>query len=94
MSDSKSGGRGAGARGASVVCAGAASHAHELTPSHNPLPRATPRSLTLFFLALRSYVIPTPVIAHFLDDFRRNDTFTGFPALGIQWQRMESEALR
>ena len=40
------------------------------------------------------YVIPTPVINHFLDDFQRNGAFTGFPALGIQWQRMESEALR
>jgi len=40
------------------------------------------------------WVIPTPVILHFLDDFRRNGTFTGFPALGIQWQRMESSALR
>jgi S1-C subfamily serine protease len=40
------------------------------------------------------YVIPTPVIHHFLDDFQRNGAFTGFPALGIQWQRMESEALR
>ena len=40
------------------------------------------------------YVIPTPVIDHFLTDFRRNGAFTGFPALGIQWQRMESGALR
>ncbi|GAB4817615.1 hypothetical protein N2152v2_004661 [Parachlorella kessleri] len=40
------------------------------------------------------YVIPTPVIDHFLDDFKRNGTFTAFPALGIQWQRMESAALR
>lgn len=40
------------------------------------------------------YVIPTPVINHFLDDYERNGTFTGFPALGVQWQRMESAALR
>jgi hypothetical protein len=40
------------------------------------------------------YVIPTPVINHFLDDYQRNGTFTGFPALGVQWQRMESAALR
>ena len=40
------------------------------------------------------YVIPTPVIHHFIDDFQKNGAFTGFPALGIQWQRMESEALR
>ncbi|GAQ91114.1 HrtA/DegP protease [Klebsormidium nitens] len=40
------------------------------------------------------YVIPTPVINHFLTDFERNGQYTGFPALGIAWQRMESPALR
>lgn len=40
------------------------------------------------------YVIPTPVIEHFLVDYKRNGTFTGFPSIGIQWQRMESNALR
>ncbi|PSC72432.1 Protease Do-like 9 isoform B [Micractinium conductrix] len=40
------------------------------------------------------YVIPTPVIDHFLIDYKRNGDFTGFPALGVQWQRMESGALR
>lgn len=40
------------------------------------------------------YVIPTPVVHHFLSDYLDNGTFTGFPGLGIQWQRMESEALR
>ncbi len=40
------------------------------------------------------YVIPTPVVTHFLDDYTRTGTFSGFPALGVQWQRMESDALR
>lgn len=40
------------------------------------------------------YVIPTPVIQHFLTDFRRNGRFTGFPVMGMKWQRMESHALR
>eukprot|EP00271_Cylindrocystis_brebissonii_P001037 TRINITY_DN11285_c1_g2_i3.p1 TRINITY_DN11285_c1_g2~~TRINITY_DN11285_c1_g2_i3.p1 ORF type:complete len:771 (+),score=157.38 TRINITY_DN11285_c1_g2_i3:347-2314(+) len=40
------------------------------------------------------YIIPTPVVAHFLNDYSRNGRYTGFPALGIQWQRMESPALR
>jgi S1-C subfamily serine protease len=40
------------------------------------------------------YVIPTPVVHHFLNDFINNGHFTGFPSLGIQWQRMESAALR
>lgn len=40
------------------------------------------------------YVIPTTVVSHFLTDYVRNGSFTGFPALGVQWQRMESETLR
>eukprot|EP00879_Flechtneria_rotunda_P023146 GHRR01024471.1.p1 GENE.GHRR01024471.1~~GHRR01024471.1.p1 ORF type:complete len:335 (+),score=96.35 GHRR01024471.1:535-1539(+) len=40
------------------------------------------------------YVIPTPIVHHFLQDYMTNGRFTGFPSLGIQWQRMESEALR
>ncbi len=40
------------------------------------------------------YVIPTPVIDHFLTDYQRNGRFTGFPSLGIRWQRMESDPLR
>jgi len=40
------------------------------------------------------YVIPTTVVSHFLTDYIRNGAFTGFPALGVQWQRMESETLR
>ena len=40
------------------------------------------------------YVVPTPVIQHFLLDYKRNKTFTGFPSLGIQWQKLESTDLR
>ncbi|KAL4438245.1 hypothetical protein ABPG77_010606 [Micractinium sp. CCAP 211/92] len=40
------------------------------------------------------YVVPTPVIAHFLDDIRDNGTFTGFPSLGVQTQRMEADVLQ
>jgi len=40
------------------------------------------------------YVIPTPVVEHFLVDYERNGKFTGFPMLGISWQTMESPALR
>lgn len=39
-------------------------------------------------------MIPTPIVHHFLADFARSGGFTGFPALGVQWQRMESDALR
>lgn len=40
------------------------------------------------------YVVPTPVIDHFLSDYKRNSKFTGFPSLGIQWQNLESKDLR
>ena len=40
------------------------------------------------------YIIPTPVVNHFLNDYLKNTTFTGFPALGIQWQKLEAVALR
>eukprot|EP00951_Prasinocladus_malaysianus_P049290 scaffold668089_cov69-Prasinocladus_malaysianus.AAC.1 len=40
------------------------------------------------------YVIPTPVIRHFIADFERNGVYTGFPSLGVEWQRMENPHLR
>lgn len=40
------------------------------------------------------YVIPTPVIFHFLGDYKRNNKYTGFPAIGISWQKMENPAMR
>ncbi|GMH32328.1 hypothetical protein BSKO_00162 [Bryopsis sp. KO-2023] len=40
------------------------------------------------------YMIPTPVIRHFLQDYHMNKMFTGFPNLGVSWQRMEAPDLR
>ncbi|GAQ86753.1 HrtA/DegP protease [Klebsormidium nitens] len=40
------------------------------------------------------YVIPTPVINHFITDFERTGGYTGFPILGIEWQKMENPQLR
>ena len=40
------------------------------------------------------FVIPTPVIAHFLADYARNGAFTGFPSVGFEWQPLEAPALR
>ncbi|XP_050223550.1 protease Do-like 9 [Mercurialis annua] len=40
------------------------------------------------------YVIPTPVISHFIKDFEKNGAYTGFPLLGIKWQKMENPDLR
>ncbi|KAK3232863.1 protease Do-like, partial [Cymbomonas tetramitiformis] len=40
------------------------------------------------------YIIPTPVIKHFITDFERNGHYTGFPALGIEWQKLENPTLR
>lgn len=41
-----------------------------------------------------SYVIPTPVITHFITDYERNGLYTGFPTLGVEWQKMESAVCR
>ncbi|XP_021733670.1 protease Do-like 9 [Chenopodium quinoa] len=40
------------------------------------------------------YVIPTPVITHFIQDYEKNGAYTGFPILGVEWQKMENPDLR
>ncbi|CAL5037730.1 unnamed protein product [Urochloa decumbens] len=40
------------------------------------------------------YVIPTPVINHFIEDYQKSGEYTGFPILGIEWQKMENPDLR
>ncbi|KFK33145.1 hypothetical protein AALP_AA6G336800 [Arabis alpina] len=40
------------------------------------------------------YVIPTPVIVHFIQDYEKHDKYTGFPVIGIEWQKMENPDLR
>ncbi|KAK9829857.1 hypothetical protein WJX72_008281 [[Myrmecia] bisecta] len=40
------------------------------------------------------YVIPPPVIEHFIHDYERNGHYTAFPMLGIEWQKMESPFMR
>ncbi|XP_020252340.1 protease Do-like 9 [Asparagus officinalis] len=40
------------------------------------------------------YVIPTPVITHFIHDYEKSGEYTGFPILGIEWQKMENPDLR
>ena len=40
------------------------------------------------------YIIPNPVIDHFLTDFQRNGCFTAFPSLGIEWQKLENPGMR
>ncbi|KAI3784754.1 hypothetical protein L1987_43859 [Smallanthus sonchifolius] len=40
------------------------------------------------------YVIPTPVITHFIRDYEKNGEYTGFPILGVEWQKMENPDLR
>jgi len=33
-------------------------------------------------------------VHHFIVDFDRHGRYTGFPALGLEWQKMESKVLR
>uniref|UniRef100_J3MCQ9 Protease Do-like PDZ domain-containing protein n=2 Tax=Oryza brachyantha TaxID=4533 RepID=J3MCQ9_ORYBR len=40
------------------------------------------------------YVIPTPVINHFIQDYEKSGEYTGFPILAIEWQKMENPDLR
>lgn len=40
------------------------------------------------------YVIPTPVIIHFIQDYEKNGSYTGFPILRVEWQKMENPDLR
>ncbi|CAM8912668.1 unnamed protein product [Rhodiola kirilowii] len=40
------------------------------------------------------YVIPTPVITHFIEDYKKNGAYTGFPILRAEWQKMENPILR
>eukprot|EP00921_Rhytidocystis_pertsovi_P008391 GHVQ01013754.1.p1 GENE.GHVQ01013754.1~~GHVQ01013754.1.p1 ORF type:complete len:985 (-),score=224.90 GHVQ01013754.1:166-2859(-) len=41
------------------------------------------------------YIVPTPVIEHFLEDLKRhNNSYTGFVTLGITYQPMENCSLR
>ncbi|KAL8124348.1 hypothetical protein AgCh_012122 [Apium graveolens] len=40
------------------------------------------------------YVIPTPVILHFMQDYEENGNYTGFPVLSVACQNMENPDLR
>ncbi|KAL3849805.1 hypothetical protein ACJIZ3_011687 [Penstemon smallii] len=40
------------------------------------------------------YVIPSTVVSHFLEDYKRNGKYTGFPSLGVLLQKLENPALR
>ncbi|XP_058210339.1 protease Do-like 2, chloroplastic isoform X2 [Rhododendron vialii] len=40
------------------------------------------------------YVIPTTVVSHFLEDYKKNGKYSGFPCLGVLLQKLENPALR
>jgi len=40
------------------------------------------------------YVVPVPVVRHFLEDVAANGRYVGFPQLGLSWQRLENPHLR
>ena len=40
------------------------------------------------------FIIPTPVVWHFIQDYERNQRYTGFPCLGVEWQKLENPDLR
>ena len=40
------------------------------------------------------FIIPTPVVFHFIQDVERHGRYTGFPILGVEWQKLENPDLR
>eukprot|EP00698_Gefionella_okellyi_P001408 TRINITY_DN11360_c0_g1_i1.p1 TRINITY_DN11360_c0_g1~~TRINITY_DN11360_c0_g1_i1.p1 ORF type:complete len:541 (-),score=107.25 TRINITY_DN11360_c0_g1_i1:19-1641(-) len=40
------------------------------------------------------FIIPSPIISHFLEDVKRNGVYTGFCSLGIRCQGLENQMLR
>eukprot|EP01125_Pyxidicula_operculata_P001953 TRINITY_DN1190_c0_g1_i1.p1 TRINITY_DN1190_c0_g1~~TRINITY_DN1190_c0_g1_i1.p1 ORF type:complete len:503 (+),score=91.25 TRINITY_DN1190_c0_g1_i1:520-2028(+) len=40
------------------------------------------------------YIIPPPVINHFLTQYHLHKNYTGFPQLGIHWQPLENASMR
>ncbi|KAH9623886.1 hypothetical protein KSS87_018556, partial [Heliosperma pusillum] len=37
-------------------------------------------------------IIPTPIVTDFIRDYERNRAYTGFPILGIEWQKLEMKS--
>ena len=40
------------------------------------------------------YIIPIPVLHHFLEDYEKNGSSMGFPTMPFDYEKMESAALR
>lgn len=40
------------------------------------------------------YIIPVPVIRHFLDDIVRHQRYTSFPRMSFMWQKFENDSMR
>ncbi|XP_057483409.1 protease Do-like 9 [Actinidia eriantha] len=46
------------------------------------------------YSSISFYAVAVPVINHFIEDYDKNGAYTGFPSLGIMWQKMENPNLR
>jgi hypothetical protein len=40
------------------------------------------------------YIIPGPVITHFLTQYQLHKNYTGFPQMGIGWQTLENDSMK
>lgn len=40
------------------------------------------------------FVVPTPIIMHFIQDYNKHGRYTGFPVLGVEWQMMDNPDMR
>ena len=63
-------------------------------PLHCHVIRALASRRRMRVHARHRYVIPTPVIDHFISDYDRNTQYTGFPSLGCEWQKLENASMR
>lgn len=87
------------------VCCRFLSHPHRLHPAQfRCLPACKPTSHGRLHRGSKSCCLASPlplacapllaVIEHFITDFERHGRYTGFPAMGVEWQKMESAVLR
>lgn len=65
-------------------------HPHNTHLNTTTTPKKTPTHTPTLY----SYIIPTPVVKHFITDYERNGAYTGFPCLGVEWQKLENPDMR
>jgi len=77
-----------------------ATHTHKIIHTHRTRARANTRTYTYTHTRTHTHThththtAQVPVVRHFLDDVAKNGRYTGFPILGVEWQKLENTDLR